>query len=150
MRFFTVLPKMSSSDVSAISTTFTPPTTCTQTHLTLMEYYAYEIWLNYPVPVPGITSTDCYPSQYMSSYFSAQYITTPLPAPTPLVCPVGYGTILSTTVSSNSEYLKPLLRKIARLIPFTGASSLHAQQLPLFLIGQPTAEHVTVTSPPSS
>jgi hypothetical protein len=104
VRFFPVLSKMPSSDASAISTTFTPPATCTQTHLTLMEYYAYQIWLNYPVPVPGITSTDCYPSQYMSSYFSAQYVTTPLPAPTPLVCPVGYGTILSTTVSS-SEYV---------------------------------------------
>jgi hypothetical protein len=94
----------SSSDVSAISTTFTPPATCTQGHLTLMEYYQYQIWLNYPVPVPGTTSTACYPSQFISSYFSAQDITTPLPAPTPLVCPVGYGTILSTTVSS-SDYI---------------------------------------------
>ena len=70
-----------------------------------MEYYQYQIWLNYPVPVPGTTRTDCYPSQYMSSYFSAQYITTPLPAPTPLFCPVGYGTILSTTVGNSSEYI---------------------------------------------
>ena len=95
---------MSSSDVFAVSTTFTPPATCTQSHLTLMEYYQYQIWLNYPDPVPGTTSTACYPSQFMSSYFSAQKLTTPLPAPTPLVCPVGYGTILSTTVSS-SEYI---------------------------------------------
>lgn len=99
-----VLSTMSSSDMSAISTTFTPPATCTQDQLTLMEYYQYQIWLNYPVPVPGTTSTGCYPSQFISSYFSAQYITTPLPAPTPLVCPVGYGTILSTTVSS-SDYI---------------------------------------------
>ena len=98
-------PSRMSSDASAISTTFTPPATCTQDHLTLMEYYQYEIWLNYPVPVPGTTSTQCYPSQYVSSYFSAQYITTPLPAPTPLVCPVGYGTILSTTIDSSSEYI---------------------------------------------
>jgi hypothetical protein len=85
-----------SSSAFAISTTFTPPATCTEQHLTMMERLAYEIWMNYPDPVDGTTITDCYPSPWMSSYLEQETATTPLPAISPIVCPVGYGQVLST------------------------------------------------------
>jgi hypothetical protein len=84
------------NSIFAISTTFTPPATCTDHHLTLIESLEYEIWFNYPDPVPNTWITDCYPSQYVSSYLAAAALPTPPPANSPFVCPVGYETILST------------------------------------------------------
>lgn len=70
----------------------------------MMERLQYQVWLNYPVPVPGTTLTDCYPSEYASSYLSSQTLTAPPPAISPLLCPVGYGTEMSIAIS-NSEYI---------------------------------------------
>jgi len=74
----------------ALSTTFTPPATCTQDHLTELPTPYYYVYLNYPDPIPATTFTDCYPSQFISSYFSQQSVTTPLAAFEPFICPVGY------------------------------------------------------------
>ena len=62
----------------------------------MMESLQWEIWLNYPVPVSTSTVADCYPTEFISSYLSAATMTTPLPAISPLVCPIGYGTALSS------------------------------------------------------
>jgi len=48
--------------------------------------------MNMPVPVPGSTFTDCYPSQYMTSYLlSAGAVTQP--AFNPLICPQNYAAV---------------------------------------------------------
>ncbi|TVY91601.1 hypothetical protein LAWI1_G003937 [Lachnellula willkommii] len=53
---------------------------------------AFEIWMNEPVPVPESTFTDCYPSQFATSYLlQAGGITQP--AFNPLICPVNYSTM---------------------------------------------------------
>lgn len=77
----------------SLTTTFTPTaTTCTEHKLTMLENRAWEIWMNMPVPVPGTTFTDCYPSQYVTSLLlSAGGVTQP--AFQPLVCPQDYTTI---------------------------------------------------------
>lgn len=76
-----------------LTTTFVPAaTTCTAHQLTMLENRGYEIWANIPVPVSGSTFSDCYPSQYMTSYLLAAGGVTQ-PAFNPLVCPAGYTTI---------------------------------------------------------
>lgn len=80
----------------ALTTTFTPPATCTQDHLTMLESLDYRIYKNYPDPA-GTTLTDCYPTQFLSSYFSQKAVQTPLPAFAPLVCPIGYETATTNT-----------------------------------------------------
>ncbi|KAE9962531.1 hypothetical protein BLS_000211 [Venturia inaequalis] len=78
----------------ALSTTFTPPATCTENHFTMLERLDYRIYKNYPDPA-GTILTDCYPTQYLSSYFSQMEVKTPLPPIAPIVCPVGYTTATS-------------------------------------------------------
>ncbi|QDS73421.1 hypothetical protein FKW77_008412 [Venturia effusa] len=75
----------------ALSTTFTPPATCTENHFTMLERLDYRIYKNYPDPASE-TFTDCYPTQFLTSYFSQMTVPTPLPAFAPVVCPVGYET----------------------------------------------------------
>jgi len=59
--------------------------------LTMLANRAYQIWVNMPVPVAGTTMSDCYPSQYMTSYLlSAGGVTQP--AFNPLVCPENWST----------------------------------------------------------
>ncbi|TLD38081.1 hypothetical protein E2P81_ATG03756 [Venturia nashicola] len=78
----------------ALSTTFTPPATCTENHFTMLERLDYRIYKNYPDPA-GTIITDCYPTQYLSSYFSQMQVKTPLPAIAPINCPIGYETATS-------------------------------------------------------
>ncbi|TVY37334.1 hypothetical protein LSUB1_G004744 [Lachnellula subtilissima] len=77
----------------ALTTTFIPTaTTCTENRLTMLANRAFEIWMNEPVPVPGSTLTDCYPSQFATSYLlQAGGITQP--AFNPLICPVNYSSM---------------------------------------------------------
>lgn len=84
----------------ALSSTFTPPATCTENHFTMLERLDYRIYKNYPDPA-GTTLTDCYPTQFLSSYFSQMAVKTPLPAIAPVVCPVGY----ETATSMDNGYL---------------------------------------------
>jgi hypothetical protein len=88
----------------AMTTAFTPTaTTCLGNQLTMLENQGYEIWLNYPLPVPHSTFPACYPSQFMSS-FLAEVAGTTQPAFSPLVCPVGYTTV-STSWPAASNYI---------------------------------------------
>ncbi|KAF2841754.1 hypothetical protein M501DRAFT_1014532 [Patellaria atrata CBS 101060] len=62
----------------------------------MMAASSYFIYINHPSPVPSSTFTQCYPPQFLSSYFSQKSIVTPLPAIAPLICPAGYQTIFSS------------------------------------------------------
>jgi hypothetical protein len=77
----------------AITTTFTPPTNCAQSvgGLTMLENDGFRIWLNAPLPVPGITVSSCYPDQFISSFLlqAGGISQAPFSA---LVCPDGYTT----------------------------------------------------------
>ncbi|KAG0650366.1 hypothetical protein D0Z07_3389 [Hyphodiscus hymeniophilus] len=77
----------------AITTTWTAPSQCAQSvgGLTMLEVDQYRVWLNAILPVPGVTSTSCYPSQFISS-FLLQTGGVSQPAMSPLVCPAGYTT----------------------------------------------------------
>ncbi len=92
-----------------LTTTFVPTaTTCTENRLTMLENRGYEIWMNMPVPVPGTTFSDCYPSQYMTSYLlSAGGVTQP--AFNPLVCPQNYAAVGPYT----SNYIACCPRSVA-------------------------------------
>jgi hypothetical protein len=69
----------------------------------MLEDQSYFIWMNYPLPVPHLTVSDCYPSQYMDSFLASVAGTT-LPAFSPLVCPVGYTTV-STSWPAATNYI---------------------------------------------
>lgn len=79
----------------AITTAFKPAATCLDNKFTMMENKQYEIWLNYPLPVPKSTFSACYPPQFMSSVIDSAAGTTQAPF-SPLVCPQGYTTVEST------------------------------------------------------
>ncbi len=91
-------------ETPALTTAFTPPASCTQGHLTMLMSAAYQVWLNEPRPVPNTTFSDCYPSQFMTS-FLASANNTILPAFSPLVCPDNYFTIFNRTVTSRPLYV---------------------------------------------
>ncbi|RDL41366.1 uncharacterized protein BP5553_01345 [Venustampulla echinocandica] len=77
----------------ALTTTFIPKaSTCTENHLTILPDKSNEIWMNAPIPVSGTTFSDCYPTQFMSSYLLAASSTIQ-PAFNPLVCPENYSTV---------------------------------------------------------
>lgn len=78
---------------AAITTTFAGPLSCAQSvgGLTMLQGDAYRIWLNAPIPVPGVTISSCYPPQFMSSFLS-QRAGSPQSAFRALVCPSGYAT----------------------------------------------------------
>ncbi|KAK0101162.1 hypothetical protein ONS95_012858 [Cadophora gregata] len=77
----------------SLTTTFMPKiTACTENRLTMLANRAFQIWMNAPVPVPGTTFTDCYPSQYITSLLlSAGSVTQPAFAP--LICPQHYSAV---------------------------------------------------------
>ncbi|KAK8123141.1 hypothetical protein PG984_011811, partial [Apiospora sp. TS-2023a] len=78
--------------VEALTTTFTPPASCLESHLSMMAPSAgWEIWLNEPAPVPGTTIGDCYPSEFMRGYVSEVGASSSIaPFFKPLVCPKGW------------------------------------------------------------
>jgi hypothetical protein len=85
----------------AMTTAFTPaPTTCLQNQLTMLENQNYEIWMNYPLPVQGTTFSECYPTQFMSSFLASASGTTAAPAFSPLVCPSGYSTVATSWIAA--------------------------------------------------
>ncbi|MCJ1261364.1 hypothetical protein MMC22_001228 [Lobaria immixta] len=91
-------------ETPVLTTTFTPPPSCTQGHITMLMSAAYQIWLNEPRPVPNTTVSDCYPPQFMTS-FLASASKTILPAFSPLVCPDNYFTIYNQTFTSRPLYI---------------------------------------------
>ncbi|KAH6974408.1 hypothetical protein BKA56DRAFT_659119 [Ilyonectria sp. MPI-CAGE-AT-0026] len=79
--------------VVPLTTTFTPPATCTEARLSQLASPGYELWVNEPQPVAGNQSTDCYPSQFMKGYTSiANESSSIAPLMSPLVCPKGWHT----------------------------------------------------------
>jgi hypothetical protein len=104
----TTAPASTSNHIStitpAMTAAFTPTATaCLNNQLTMLENQAYNIWLNYPLPVPHSTFSDCYPSQFMSSFLASAAGTTQA-AFSPLVCPGGYTTV-STSWPAASNYI---------------------------------------------
>ena len=74
----------------ALTTTFTPPATCAEMHLTQLSWSAFEIWANEPQPVPGTKFGACYPSQFIDGYTSLGNASSSVaPIFSPLVCPSG-------------------------------------------------------------
>ncbi|KAI0481030.1 hypothetical protein GGR56DRAFT_688448 [Xylariaceae sp. FL0804] len=84
--------------VAALTTTFTPPPSCT--HLTQLSSPGYEIWLNEPQPVPETKFSDCYPSAFVAGYTYVRIPSSSIvnasssiaPMFSPLVCPQGWHT----------------------------------------------------------
>ncbi|KAI1402854.1 hypothetical protein F4819DRAFT_259949 [Hypoxylon fuscum] len=56
--------------VKPLTTTFTPPASCGEMHLTQLSSPGYRIWLNEPLPVPGSRFGDCYPPGFIDGYTS--------------------------------------------------------------------------------
>ncbi|KAL7939879.1 hypothetical protein V8C35DRAFT_326634 [Trichoderma chlorosporum] len=69
----------------AVTTTFTPPPECSS-GLTEFEAATGIIWRNAINPVPSLTLTSCYPSQFVASALA----TTSLPQFSQLICPQGW------------------------------------------------------------
>lgn len=80
--------------VQALTTTFTPPGTCTENRLTMLAPSAgWYVWLNEPAPVPGTIVGDCYPTEFIQGYFSELGASSSIaPFFKPLVCPKGWHT----------------------------------------------------------
>lgn len=90
-----------SSSVAALTTTFTPPATCGDDLLTMLTAKSYEIWINEPLPIPGTTQGDCYPSQWIEGYTSVVGASSSIaPLLSPLVCPSGWTTQQDSTWST--------------------------------------------------
>lgn len=60
--------------VKPLTTTFTPPLSCGEMHLTQLSSPGYEIWLNEPQPVPGSKFGECYPTEFAAGYTSGQSV----------------------------------------------------------------------------
>jgi hypothetical protein len=103
----------------AITTAFSPAATCLDNQLTMLENQAFEIWLNYPLPVPASTFSACYPSQFMSSIVASAAGTTQA-AFNPLVCPRGYTTVLTSwPAASNYIACCPRYVSLFRMIAYS-------------------------------
>lgn len=87
-----------------ITTVFTPPPSCTDGSLTMLERQNYGIWQNEPLPVIGTTFSGCYPSQYIDSYLNSARNTI-FPPFSPLVCPQNYATVSSETMAGQPLYI---------------------------------------------
>jgi hypothetical protein len=96
-------PTKSTPYAVPLTTTFFPPDSCNVGQLTQLAPPGYFIWLNEPVPVPGTTITDCYPSEFMEYYstyrFDATTLQSRVPMMSPLVCPFGW-----QVVSEQDDY----------------------------------------------
>lgn len=85
-----------------LSTVFTPPCWCLKS-LTMLEAQSWEIWNNEPVPVNNLTSSECYPPAFMTSYIQSIHGNT-LPAFSPLICPQAWDTVFSLGAGSTCSW----------------------------------------------
>ncbi|KAI9684643.1 MAG: hypothetical protein M1829_000016 [Trizodia sp. TS-e1964] len=92
----TILPT-----IVPITTAFNAPTQCGDNHVSIIERSAFQIWNNEPVPVLNSTVSDCYPTEFLSSYISSGPTGLPF---SPLACPNWYQTILSQAIG-NATYI---------------------------------------------
>lgn len=87
--------------VAALTTTFTPPATCTDDLLTMLTAKSFQIWINEPLPLPGSMLGDCYPSEWIDGYTSVVSSSSSVaPMMSPLVCPSGWKTQSDDTWTS--------------------------------------------------
>jgi hypothetical protein len=87
-------PTTSTPYAVPLTTMFIPPESCNQNHLTMLSSPGYQIWYNEPVPAPGITVSDCYPSEFLQYYTTYHVNPTTVgsmvPLMSPLVCPFNW------------------------------------------------------------
>jgi hypothetical protein len=77
----------------ALTTTFVPPASCTQSRLTMLSDEGYRIWMHEPMPNGSAIFSDCYPSQFIQGYTKLPGSAgTIAPLMSPLVCPRGWTT----------------------------------------------------------
>ncbi|KAF2108097.1 hypothetical protein BDV96DRAFT_653303 [Lophiotrema nucula] len=77
------------SAVVPLTTTFAPPASCLENHLTYSSP-DFLIWVNEPVPATNQTSSACYPSEFLQHYTSVPSSSkgsSIVAAMSPLVCP---------------------------------------------------------------
>lgn len=95
-------------DELILTTVFTQPSGC-DTGITEVPSWTSELWQNIVNPVPTLTLTSCYPSQF---YYSA-VATVPLPPFSQLVCPKhweAYNVTESYVICCPKYVLTPLFR----------------------------------------
>lgn len=88
--------------VIALTSTFTPPSTCFENRLTMLPPASF-IWHNEPVPVANNTVAACFPSEFLESYTSVNTTnaggttigSSVVPAMSPFVCPKNYCTVFA-------------------------------------------------------
>jgi hypothetical protein len=77
----------------ALTTTFEPPATCTESRLTMLVDQEFYIWNNEPMPNDKTKIKDCFPSQFIDGYTSIKGASSSIaPLMSPLVCPKGWTT----------------------------------------------------------
>ncbi|TRX98514.1 hypothetical protein FHL15_000588 [Xylaria flabelliformis] len=96
-------PTKSTPYAVPLTTTFIPPESCNEEHLTMLAPPGYFIWLNEPVPVSGTTVSDCYPPEFLSYYtpykVNPTTVGSMVPLMSPLVFPFGW-----QVVSGEGDY----------------------------------------------
>lgn len=96
-------PTRSTPYAVALTTTFIPPEPCNDARLTMLSSPGYFIWLNEPLPVPGTTVSDCYPTEFLEYYTTYRVNPTTVgsmvPLMSPLICPIGW-----QVVSEKGDY----------------------------------------------
>ncbi|KAI1744446.1 hypothetical protein F4680DRAFT_404779 [Xylaria scruposa] len=93
-------PTTSTPYAVPLTTTFIPPESCNEEHLTMLSSPGYFVWLNEPVPVPETTMSACYPPEFLSYYtpYHVNSITvgSMVPLMSPLVHPFGWKVVASS------------------------------------------------------
>lgn len=158
------------TSVAALTTTFTAPATCNDDLLTMLTAKSYQIWINEPLPLPGLKVDDCYPSQWAAGYTSVVGSSSSIaPMMSPLVCPSGWATQSDDTWTSGyiaccASYVNPKSQISPFPFPFpfskawilalctksrsqTVASLSHHPQAQSTATVQHTVEPATATSP---
>lgn len=92
----------------ALTTTFTPPKTCFENRLSMLAP-RFEVWANPPVPAADVTSSECYPSEFLGAYTAVEIPVTVssttassvVPAMSGFVCPANF----CTQISRDNNYV---------------------------------------------
>ncbi|KAH7113244.1 hypothetical protein B0J11DRAFT_146054 [Dendryphion nanum] len=90
--------------VIPLTTTFTPPATCTAGILSMLPPPGFLIWANEPIPARNQTSSACYPPEFMKAYtsISSERVGSSIvPAMGNLACPKSFCTVFA----ANNNYL---------------------------------------------
>ncbi|ORY17001.1 hypothetical protein BCR34DRAFT_75775 [Clohesyomyces aquaticus] len=92
------LPIAQPTSALPLTTTFTPPASCLEQHLTQLPPPGYLIWANEPVPAANSTASACYPVEFLKEYKSASsgiVGSSVVPVLSPLVCPSNFCTMFA-------------------------------------------------------